>query len=215
MAQQDSLRILVADDHAVVRRGLIEILTEAFPSAEYDEAADAGEALRKTRERHYDILVLDITMPGRSGLDVLKDVRATHPALPVLVLSVHPEDQYALRVLKAGASGYLTKDTAPQKLVEAVQRALAGGKYVSDALADRLVLGVRTGLDSPLHATLSDREDGVMRMIAGGATVSDIAHQLSLSVKTVSTYRARILAKMGMRTNADLTRYAIENDLVE
>lgn len=215
MAQHDALRILIADDHAVVRRGLIEILKEAFPAAECGEAEDAGQALQEIRRRHWDILVLDITMPGRSGLDVLKDVHSTHPSLPVLVLSIHPEDQYALRVLKAGAAGYLTKDTAPKKLVQAVRRALAGGKYVSDTLAERLVLGVRTGLDAPLHAGLSDREDEVLRMIASGQTVSDIAHELSLSVKTVSTYRARILAKMGMRTNADLTRYAIENGLVQ
>ncbi|HET6430449.1 MAG TPA: response regulator transcription factor [Phycisphaerae bacterium] len=215
MAQQDALRILIADDHAVVRRGLIEILTEAFPGIECGEAGNAPEVMHALRDGRWDILMLDITMPGRSGVEILKDVRGTHPAMPVLVLSVHPEDQYAMRVLKAGAWGYLTKDAAPQELVQAVRRVMSGGKYVSDSLADRLVRGVRGGLDMPLHANLSDREDEIMRMIASGLTVSDIAEQLSLSVKTISTYRARVLVKMGMRTNADLTRYAIENQLVQ
>jgi len=175
MAEHEGLRILVADDHAVVRRGLIDILKEAFPGIDCGEAANAGEALRELRNGRWHVVVLDITMPGRSGLDLLKDVRGTYPTLPVLVLSVHPEDQYAMRVLKAGAAGYLTKDTAPQKLVDAVRRVLGGGKYISETLAERLVLGVRSGLENPLHSALSDREDEVMRMIASGQTVSDIA----------------------------------------
>ena len=209
------MRILIVDDHAVVRRGLIEILAEEFPEAVFAEAGNAGEALQQIRKQDWDVVVLDITLPGRSGLDVLKDVRSARPRLPVLVLSMHPEDQYGLRVLKAGASGYLTKETAPEKLVEAARTVLSGQKYVTNTLAQKLALRLQNEFEGPPHERLSDREHQVMILIASGKTVSQIADELFLSVKTVSTYRARVLEKMGMTTNAELIGYAIKAGLVD
>lgn len=209
------MRVLIADDHAVVRRGLMEILEEEFPAATFGEAADTPEALQQIRKHKWDVVVLDITMPGGSGLDVLRDSRSLHPNLPVLVLSMHPEEQYALRALKAGAAGYLTKETAPEELVAAIKTVLAGRKYVSASLAQDLAWRLEADSERPIHEALSDREHEVMLMIASGKTVSQVAEELSLSVKTVSTYRARILSKMGMKTNADLTRYAMENKLLD
>lgn len=209
------MRFLIADDHAVVRRGLREILEEEIPGAEFGEAADTREALEQIRKHDWDVVVLDITMPGGSGLDVLRDSKGIRPNLAVLVLSMHPEDQYAVRALKAGAAGYLTKESAPEELVTAIRTILAGRKYVSASLAQGLALRLANGNDGPLHETLSDREHEVMLMLAAGTMVSHIAEELSLSVKTVSTYRTRILDKMGMKTNADLTRYAMENDLLD
>lgn len=209
------MRILIADDHAVVRRGLREILAEEFHGVQFGEAESGAETIQQVRQRDWDVLVLDISMPDRSGLDVLKDVKSIRPNLPVLVLSVHPEDQYAVRTLKAGAAGYLTKETAPAKLIEAVNKAVTGGQYVSVSLGERLAADLRKGRDGPPHEILSDREYQVMCMIASGKLVSEIAEELSLSVKTVSTYRTRVLEKMGMKTNAALMRYALAQKLVD
>ena len=209
------MRILIADDHAVVRRGLKEILAEEFKNARFGEAESGAETIQQVRQGDWDVLILDISMPDRSGLEVLKDVKAIRPKLPVLVLSVHPEDQYAVRTLKAGAAGYLTKETAPDKLVEAVNKAVIGGQYISVALGERLADDVRKGRDGLPHEALSDREYEVVCMIASGKLASEIAEELSLSVKTVSTYRTRALEKMGIKGNAALMRYAIDHKLVD
>jgi len=209
------MRILITDDHAVVRKGLLQILRDDFKKAEFVEAGNASEALDRIRKENWDIVVLDITMPGRSGLEALKEIKEARPKLPVLVLSMHPEDQFAVRVLKAGASGYMTKESAPDELVGAVRKIVAGGRYVSPALAEKMASYLAIDTLKPPHERLSDREFVVLRMIASGKTVSRIAEELSLSVKTVSTYRVRILEKMGMASNAELTHYAIKNQLVE
>jgi DNA-binding NarL/FixJ family response regulator len=179
------------------------------------EAADGNEALRVLQTKPCDVVLLDITMPNKSGLDVLKELHAESPRLPVLVLSVHAEDQYALRVLRAGAAGYLTKESAPAKLVQAIRKVIRGGKYVSPAIADRLVYTSKTDSSRPLHDILSDREYQVLCMIASGKTVTMIAEELGLSVKTISTYRVRILEKLEMKNNAELTHYAIKEGLVD
>jgi DNA-binding NarL/FixJ family response regulator len=207
--------ILIVDDHAVVRAGLKQILADAFAGAEIDEAGNADEALGKVLKKEYSLVILDISMPGRSGLEVLRDLKYQKPNMPVLVLSVHPEDQMGIRLLKAGASGYLNKDSAPEELVKAVTKVLEGGRYVSAALAERLVLDIQTDSGKPPHEMLSDREFEVLCAIARGKAVSEIARDLSLSVKTVSTYRTRILEKMQMRTNAELTHYAVRQGLVD
>ena len=209
------MRILIVDDHAVVRRGLKETLGEAFPRATFAEAKSAEETLVHARRQDWDVVILDISMPGKSGLDILDDLHRLRPKLPVLLLSIHPEEQYARRALKSGAAGYLTKDSVPEELKEAVRRVLGGGRYVSAALAEKLAFDLRRGADTPIHELLSGREFQVLRMIASGSTVKQIADEISLSVKTVSTYRARILEKMGMKTNADLIRYAIQTRLVD
>jgi len=202
------------DDHAVVRRGLKAILAEEFSSAELGEAENAQEALQRIREQEWDLILLDIAMPGRSGLEVLKQLNSSHPALPVLVLSMYPEEQYAVRVLRSGAAGYLTKEGAPEELVQAARKVLSGGRYVGATLAEKLALRLSGGGEDQPHASLSDREFQVMCMIASGKTVSQIADELSLSVKTISTFRARILEKMSMATNTELVRYALENRLI-
>ena len=207
------MRVLIADDHAVVRRGLKQILLDEYGALEVGEAGDAHETLRLAREEPWDIVVLDISMPDRSGLEVLKELKQTRPRLPVLILTTHPEEQYAVRVLKAGAAGYMTKESAPEHLVEAVRKVTAGGRYITPTLADLLVTQI-TGAEKPPHESLSDREFQVLRLIASGKTVGQIAEELSLSSNTVSTYRARVLEKMGMKTNAELTHYAISNGLV-
>jgi DNA-binding NarL/FixJ family response regulator len=209
------IKILIADDHAVVRRGLKQILGEEPDMAVFGEARNAEEVLKNVREQNWDIVILDITMAGRSGLDVLKELKHTRPKLPVLFLSIHPEDQYAVRVLKAGAAGYMTKESAPEELVKAIRKVLRGGKYISPSLAEKLAFDLETDSEKPLHESLSDREYQVMCMIASGKTVKDIAEALYLSVKTISTYRERILGKMKMKTNAELTHYAIKNRLVD
>jgi len=208
------IRILIADDHAVVRRGLKHIVSEQPDMTVDGEAENARQVLDLVRTDKWDVIVLDINMPGRSGLEVLKELRREHPKLPVLVLSVHPEDQYGVRVLKAGAAGYLTKDSAPDELVQAIRKVHRGGKYVSASLAEVLAFELETETDRPRHKSLSDREYQVMTMIASGKTVGEIGKELSLSVKTISTYRARVLGKMKMRTNAELTHYAIKNQLL-
>lgn len=203
------------DDHPLVRRGLIETLREEFDSAIISEAVDTQSALELFWKEPWDVIVLDVSLPGRSGLDVLKEVNREQPKTPVLILSAHSEDQFAIRAIKCGASGYLTKESAAQELVAAVKRVLAGGKYIRASLAEKLASHIGTDSTKPLHAALSDREFQVMRMIAFGKTVKEISYELSLSIKTVSTYRTRVLAKMLLKNNAELMRYAVENDLVE
>jgi DNA-binding NarL/FixJ family response regulator len=209
------IRALIADDHAVVRQGLRQILLETSDMVVTGEAANGPEALERARGGGYDVIVLDITMPGRSGFEVLKELRLEDPALPVLVLSMHSEEQFAVRLLKAGASGYLNKESAPEELVKAIRKVVSGGRYVSPRLAEKLAFEIDSGSDKLLHETLSDREFQVMRMMASGQTVKEIAAELALSVKTISTYRARILDKMNLHTNAELIHYAIQNQLIE
>ena len=209
------MHILITDDHAVVRRGLREILADSLEGATFSESGNADDALRVMAKQHISILVLDINMPGRSGLDLLKDVKRIYPRLPVIVLSVQPEDQYALRCLRAGASAYLNKDSAPEKLAIVVKKVLAGGRYISPQVADTLLDAVNDPDAKPLHELLSDRELEVMRMIASGIALTQIAERLHVSAKTVSSYRSRILEKMNMRSNADLLRYAMNNGLIE
>jgi len=208
------MRVLIADDHAVFRRGLKETIFEAFPKVTFGEAKTAQETVECVRRQDWEIVILDISMPGKSGLDILDDVRRLRPKLPVLFLSMHPEEQYARRALKSGAAGYLTKDSIPEELKEAVRRILTGGRYVSATLAERLAFDLRKGADTPLHELLSAREFQVLRMIASGKSVKEIANDIALSVKTVSTYRARILQKTGMKTTAELIRYALQTQLV-
>ncbi len=209
------IEILIADDHAIVRRGLKQILAETKDIVAAGEATNGREALELVRQRNWDVLVLDITMPGRSGLDILKDIRQFRPELPILVLSMHAEEQFATRMLKAGADGYLNKESAPEELVKAIYKVHGGGKYVSPAQADRMIGAIAGQQSDRPHETLSDREFEILCLIASGKTVSQIAKELSLSVKTVSTYRTRIMEKMRMKTNAELTHYAIKSDLVE
>ena len=208
------LRILIADDHTVVRKGLRQILLDEFPGAEIGEVADGGELIKKVMSAKWDVVFSDLSMPGRSGLDALQQIKLTHPDLPVLILSIHPEEQYALRALKSGASGYLSKDTAPDELVKAVQKVLLGKKYISQAIAEKLANTFSSDASMQPHENLSDREFDVMKFLANGKSVSEIADTLSLSVTTVSTYRARIMAKMNLKSNSDLTKYAIENNLL-
>jgi two-component system invasion response regulator UvrY len=209
------MRILLTDDHAVVRRGLKQIIAEEFPRATFGEARNAQEALDLVWKENWDIVVLDITMPGRSGLEVLREIKKSKPKIPVLVLSMHPENQFAVRVLKRGASGYMTKESAPQELVGAIRKVLAGGRYVSNSLAERLATDLSSDTHKPAQELLSDREFQVLRLIASGKQVSEIAKELSLSVKTISTYRTRILEKMGLKNNAELMHYAMHHQLVE
>jgi DNA-binding NarL/FixJ family response regulator len=208
------MKILLADDHAVVRHGLKQILTDEFKRATFGEARNTREALDLVWKQDWDVVVLDITMPGRSGLDALREIKKSKPRLPVLVLSMHPENQFAVRVLKAGASGYMTKESAPDELVGAVKKVLAGGRYVSTALAETLAASLSNNQRAP-QEKLSDREFQVLRLIASGKMATEIARELSLSVKTISTYRTRILEKMGMKNNAELMHYAIQHRLVE
>ena len=209
------IRVLIADDHAILRRGLIEILTREFKDAVYGEAENAQQTLAQVQGHDWDLVILDVSMPGRSGVDVLGDLKGMRPKLPVVVLSMHPEDQYGKRVLKAGASGYMNKDSAPEELIKAIRRVLAGGRYVSPALAEVLALDLGRGGDQPLHARLSDRELEVLRLMGSGKSVSEIAEVLHLSATTVSTYRARILEKMRLRTTAELMNYALRNQLAD
>lgn len=208
------IKVLIADDHAVVLEGLKQILSETPDIIVSAQATNGQEVLDKIRSNNVDVVVLDIAMPGRSGLDTLMHIKRERPTLPVLVLSVHPEDQYAVRVLKAGAYG-MTKDSAPDQLVAAIRKVVTGGKYVSPSLAEKLAFDLESDSGKPLHETLSDREYEVLCMIALGKTVKEIADKLSLSVKTISTYRARILEKMKMKNNAELTHYVIREGLID
>jgi len=195
------LKILIADDHAIVRQGLKQIVAETRDMVVAGEASNGQELFNKLKEDDYDVIVLDITMPGRSGMDVLRQLRSERPRLPVLILSVHSEEQYALRALRAGASGYLTKESAPDELVVAIRKVSLGGKYISSSLAEKLAFELEVGREQAPHETLSDREYQVMCMIASGKTVTEIAQELYLSEKTISTYRTRILEKMNMKNN--------------
>jgi len=209
------MKVLIADDHAVVRRGLRQIL-EAEPDLEVaGEATSCAEVMEALRMQRYDVAVLDITMPGRGGLDVLHDIRQNFPELRVLILSMHPEERYALRVLKAGAAGYLTKESAADELITALRKVAAGGKYVSPTLAERLADEIGVGIDQPPHERLSDREHQILCMIASGMTITGIASELHLGTNTVSTYRARLLGKLKLANNAEITHYAIRNRLVD
>lgn len=209
------MHILIADDHAVVRRGLKEILADAMPDALFSEAGDGDAVLGHLARGQTGLVVLDINMPGRTGLDVLRDIKRDYPRLPVIVLSIQPEDQYAVRCLRAGAAAYINKDSAPEELALAAQKVLAGGRYLSAVLADRLVAALDESANKPAHELLSDREHEVMRMIASGVPLTEIGERLHVSVKTISSYRARIMDKMRMKSNAELTRYAIANGLIE
>ena len=208
------LRFLIADDHAVVRKGLKQILQDAFPSALIEDVTDAEELLKRVYKEQWDAVISDISMPGRSGLDVLQQIREVHPKLPILILSMHHEDQYAIRVLRAGASGFLNKDSAPDELVKAVNQVLLGKKYITSSIAEKLVTAVDQNGKKFTHEYLSDREFEVLKLLASGKSVSDISEQISLSVSTISTYRARIMTKLNLRTNADLTLYSFEHKLI-
>jgi len=209
------IQILVADDHAIVREGLKQILGEVSDMAVRAEAASGQEALAKVRADRFDVVLLDISMPGRSGLEILKEIKAEQPHLPVLILSMHAEEQYAVRALRAGASGYLTKASAPDELIGAIRKVSCGRKYVSASLAEKLAGELDVDTKRPPHEALSDREYQVMLMLASGKAVKEIAAELCLSVKTISTYRARVMEKMNMKKNAELTLYAVQNHLVD
>lgn len=215
-AANETIRILIADDHAIVREGLKQILADARDMVVAGDAENGNDAIKLARRGDSDVLLLDISMPDKSGIEVLKQVKKESPKLAVLMLSMHREDQYAIRSLKAGAAGYLNKQSAPAELVDAIRQVAAGKKYISPALAQELANQVGDeNRETPPHETLSDREYQTLVMIASGKTVSDIAAELTLSVKTISMYRSRLLQKMKMRHNAELTHYAIKNHLVE
>jgi DNA-binding NarL/FixJ family response regulator len=209
------IKVLVADDHAIVRRGLRQILAETDDILVNGEAATAQEALHLVRSERWNAVILDIGLPGANGLELLAEIRKERPELPVLILTVHSEDQYAVRAIKAGAAGFLTKESAPEKLIEAVRKVAGGGRYVSAELAENLASFLAGETAGAPHERLSDREFEIMKMLGSGKTVSEIARDLSLSVKTVSTHRTRILKKMGMKTNAELTHYAVRTHLVD
>jgi len=207
------IKVLMADDHAIVRKGLRLILTESSTPCQVEEAVNGQEVLKKVYDGVFDILVLDISLPDRNGLDLVREIKSVKPKLPILMLSAHPEDQYAVRALKAGVSGYLNKESAPDQLVQAIERIVAGGRYISPDLAEMLAAAVGGDIDGQPHESLSDREFTVLLRIGAGRSVSEIADELGLSVKTVSTYRTRILEKMNMQNNAELIRYVIDHGL--
>ncbi|HEX4084199.1 MAG TPA: response regulator transcription factor [Chthoniobacteraceae bacterium] len=209
------LKVLVVDDHPLVRRGIVETICEALANTVVGEASNSQGGLEMVWKEHWDVIVIDIAMPGRSGLDLLKDIRHERPKTPVLVLSTYSEDQFAIRTLRSGADGYLTKDVVELELVSAIKRLLAGGKYIRASLAEKLASHLDVNANKPPHQSLSDREYQVMRMIASGQTPKEIAAELCLSIKTVSTFRSRILKKMAMKNNAEVMRYAMENGLVK
>jgi len=208
------IRILLADDHAVVRQGVKQILAETYSQAIFGEARNAHELLMMVENERWDIVILDLSMPDGNGLEALKQIKHGHPQLPVIILSMFPEDQYAVRTIKAGAAGYLNKESAPEELVQAIRKVLHGGEYISPSVAEELVLYARRDDDQPLYKHLSDREYQVLCLLASGKEVKEISTELGLSDKTISTYRARLLEKMNMKTNAELTYYAIQNGLV-
>lgn len=208
------MKFLIADDHAIVRKGLAQLLREEFSDAEIQEASNSNEIIEKAKSGIWDIILMDISMPGRNGLETLKQIRDMGVKAPVLVISMHPEEQYAVRVIKAGASGFLNKDSATDELIAAVHKVLLGKKYISATLAEKLAEGIDNSAAKPAHELLSDRELQVLQLIASGKTVGDIADEISLSVNTISTYRARILEKLSLNNSAELTRYALDNELV-
>ena len=209
------IKVLIADDHALVREGLKQVIGQHSDIEVTGEAKNGQEALEKVWKEDFEVVLLDISMPGRSGMDILKEIKSAKPDLYVLMLSMHPEEQYAVRALKAGASGYLTKESAPDELIDAIRRVSMGLKYVTLSLVEQLATDLGVDHDKPLHEQLSDREFQVMQMIAGGHTIKEIAEDLSLSVKTISTYKTRVLEKMNMKSNSDLTRYVMENNLTD
>jgi DNA-binding NarL/FixJ family response regulator len=208
-------RILIVDDHYIVRKGLVSILTEIPGAVDVEEAASGEEALARVQEGDYDMVLLDIALPGKRGLEVLKDMKTLKPELPVLMLSMHPEEQYAVQSLRAGASGYLTKGSVADELMLAIRKVLAGGKYIGALFAEKLAYGLINNTEKQLHESLSTREQQVLLLIASGKTPRTIALEMSLNVKTVNTFRARLLHKMRMTSNVELTRYALENKLLE
>jgi two-component system invasion response regulator UvrY len=208
------IRILIADDHAIVRRGLRQLILEEFPSAHLQEVGNVESLISEVINTEWDVIICDISMPGRSGLEAIQQIKDINPKIPILIMSMHPEDQYALRVLKAGASGYLNKDSVHEELVKAIQTVRIGRKYITPSIAEKLATALNVPGEKQMHEQLSDREFDVLKMIAGGRSISEIAGKLSLSPTTVSTYRARILEKMNMKSNAELTRYSLENKLI-
>jgi len=208
------IRILIADDHAIVRKGINQILIEGFPNAEIDEVADAESMISKIMDAEWDVVISDLSMPGRSGLEAIPQIKQINPKLPILIMSIHPEDHYAVRVLKAGGSGYLSKDLAPDELVTAVKRVLTGKKYITPQVAEKLASMVDRDENKPLHYILSDREFTVLKLLGSGKSLSEIAESMILSINTVSTYRSRILVKMNLKNNTDITLYCIENKLM-
>lgn len=209
------IRILIADDHAIVRQGLKQIVADSPDMVVAGEAEDGWETLNMALNNEYDVVLLDLSMPNRSGLEVLKELKSQKPEIKILVLSMYSEEQYAVRVLKAGAAGYLTKKSAPEELVKAVRQVSLGRKFVSSSLAEKLAYELETGAKKELHHALSDREYQVMRMIASGKNTKEIASELLLSVKTINTYRSRTLEKLKLRNNVELTLYAIQNKLID
>jgi DNA-binding NarL/FixJ family response regulator len=209
------MRILIADDHAVVRRGLKEILADALPGVEFNEAGNGDEVMSHLGKTSISLLVLDISLPGRSGMDVLVEVKHTYPRMPVIMLSCQPEEQYAVRCLRAGAAAYINKESAPEELVIATKKILSGGRYVSSSLAEKLIANLDDSSGKASHEQLSDREFEVMKMIVAGVPLTEIGDRLHVSVKTISTYRARIMEKMQMKSNPELTRYAMTHKLIE
>jgi two-component system invasion response regulator UvrY len=209
------LKILIVDDHYFVRQGLISVLKEQFENAEFGEAGNAQEALQLAWNATWDVVLLDISMPGRGGLDVLKEFRASWPKTPVIVLSMHEEEQFAIRVIKLGASSYIRKGSAGQELVNGIHAAMRGAKYITPSIAEKLAHHVEIEQEGPLHEALSDREFQVMRLLAFGKTVKEVGSELSLSVKTISTYRARILKKIGMQNNSQIMRYAVRHGIID
>ena len=207
-------RILLADDHAVVRQGIKQIISQAYPQAEFGEACSLHELRDLINDEQWDLVIMDLAFPDGNGLEILKQLKSDHPKLPVMILSMYPEDQYAIRTIRAGASGYLSKESASEELVQAIQKIMVGGEYISASVAEQLVHYARHEDDQPLYKYLSDREYQVMCLIASGKGLKEISQELSLSPKTVSTYRTRLLVKLDMKTNAELTHYAIQNGLV-
>lgn len=210
-AKKNMINVLIADDHPLVREGIKEVINKASDIVIAGEASNGPEVLGKLSERQFDLVLLDIAMPGRGGIDVLKDIKGTFPGLPVLILSMYPEDQYAVRSLRAGAAGYLNKECATQQLVEAIRKTASGGRFVSFGLAEKLAGDLSKGIEALPHKNLSDREFQVMHLIGSGKAPSEIAEELGLSIKTVGTYRSRILEKMGMKNNSQLMLYVLTN----
>lgn len=211
----DKIHVLIADDHAIVRQGLKQILSDTEDLLVTGEADDGAEALNLARQQPWDVFLLDVSMPNRNGIDTLKQLKKEFPRLPVLILSMHPEEQYAVRALKAGASGYLTKQSAPELLVTAIRQVASGKKYLSPAVAQQLAEAISDNSDKSPHERITDREYQVLVMIAAGKTLTQVAEQLNLGVATVSTYRARLLEKMGLKSTAELIRYGLEHGLAE
>jgi len=209
------LKVLIADDHALIREGLKKILKTAQEISEVREAGNAREVTEEVKKGDLDVVILDISLPGKNGLELLKDLKQDYPKLPVLILSMHPEDRFAVRALKSGASGYVTKESAVEELIKAIRKVVQGRRYVSQSLAEKLAFDLETDTGKPLHENLSDREYQVLCLIATGKTVRQIAGELFLSMSTVNTYRARILEKMNMKTDAELIRYALQNQLID